>query len=194
MVELTPIDRTATPVLIGSNFRLEPLKVAEVNDRYVGWLNDPQINQYLEVRFVRQTLATVTEYVKAYNGDAERYMWGVYPDGEDEYIGTATLSLISHIHRSGGIGFMIGEKAYWGSGASQESLELLVNFAFDVLGLRRLFAESCAPNHGMNFTFKKMGFTLEGKMREGHYISPGCYVDGYRWGILASEWQERRAQ
>ena len=46
----------------------------------------------------------------------------------------------------------------------------------------------------MNFTFKKMGFTLEGKMRESHYIRPGCYVDGYRWGILAGEWREQRAQ
>lgn len=121
-------------------------------------------------------------------------MWAVYPKDSHEFIGTATLSLISHIHGSGGIGFMIGEKAYWGSGASQESLGLIVDFAFNHLGLRRLFAETCAPNHGMNFTLKKMGFALEGKIRESHYLSPDCYVDGYRWGILANEWQNLRTR
>ena len=177
------------PALSGKKFRLEPLKEVQVSDQYICWLNDPEVNRYLEVRFVPQTLETVIKYVKSFYGEAEKYIWGVYPRGADQYIGTATLSLINRTHGSGGIGFMIGEKEYWGSGASEESLTLLVGFAFDRLGLRRLSAETCAPNHGMNFTFKKMGFTLEGKMREAHYVNPGDYVDGYRWGILASEWR-----
>jgi RimJ/RimL family protein N-acetyltransferase len=182
------------PVLSGHNFRLEPLREQQISDRYIGWLNNPEINRYLEVRFIHQTRETVAEYVRLFYGESEKYIWAIFSQESEQFIGTATLSLVSRIHGSGGIGFMIGERDYWGSGASEESLKLLIDFAFDQLGLRRLFAESCAPNHGMNFTFKKLGFSLEGKMRKGHYLSPGSYVDGYRWGILASEWREPQAR
>lgn len=193
LVEKIPPKNILAQVLYGENFRLEPLKEQHVSDRYVSWLNDTEINRYLEVRFVRQTIETVTEYVKSFYQEIEKYIWAVYPRDRLDFVGTATLSSISHIHGSGGIGFMIGEKAYWGSGASQESLELIADFAFKNLGLRRLSGETCGPNHGMNFTFKRMGFTMEGKMREAHYLSSNRYVDGYRWGILASEWRDRRA-
>lgn len=192
LVEGIPTKNVLAHTLSGEYFRLEPLQEQHVSDRYVSWLNDTEINRYLEVRFVRQTLETVTKYVQSFYQETEKYMWAVYPRDSLDFVGTATLSSINRIHGSGGIGFMIGEKAYWGSGASQESLGLIADFAFNHLGLRRLFAETCGPNHGMNFTFKRMGFTMEGKMREAHYLSSDGFVDGYRWGILASEWRDRR--
>ena len=71
-----------------------------ITEEYIGWLNDPEVNQYLEVRFIHQTRATVTGYVESFYGEAEKYIWGIYA-GIDQFIGTATLALINRIHGSG---------------------------------------------------------------------------------------------
>lgn len=181
-------------VLAGPQFSLVPFKEENIADRYIGWLNDPEVNRFLEVQFVHQTYDTVLAFVRSFYADAEKYMWGIYPNGVNEVIGTATLYDIARHHGVGHFGLMIGDKDYWGKGASTEAVKLIAQFAFETLRLRRLTAGTYAPNHGMNFTLKRLGFTLEGKLRQAFVLSPGIYVDEYRWGLLAEEWKERSRQ
>lgn len=177
--------------LTGCRFNLIPFNEEHISDRYIGWLNDPEVNRFLEVRFSYQTYETVRQYVRSFYCDTEKYIWGIYPKIDCALIGTATLYGINRYHGSGEIGLLVGDKGYWGRGASTEAIELIAQFAFDALGLRRLTGGNYAPNLGMSFTFKRLGFTLEGKLRRACFLSPGVYVDGYRWGILAEEWKAR---
>ena len=39
------------PVLTGAAITLRPLEESDATDAYVGWLNDHDVNQYLEARF-----------------------------------------------------------------------------------------------------------------------------------------------
>lgn len=176
-------------VLMGPRFSLIPFKEEHISDRYLGWLNDPEVNRFLEVRFVQQTYETALEYIRSFYGGAEKYLWGIYVKGSNELIGTATLYDINRYHGLGEIGLMIGERGYWGKGASTEAIKLIIQFAFETLGLRRLSGGSYAVNHGMNFTYKRVGFTCEGRLRKAYLLSPGTYVGGYRWGILVEEWR-----
>ncbi len=177
--------------LKGGDFYLDPFREEHISDRYISWLNDPEVNRFLEVRFVHQTYETVLAYVRSFYRDTEKYIWGVYPIGSQELIGTATLQQIHRYHRSGEVGLMIGEKSYWGKGASVAVIGLIAQFAFETLGLRRLTGGSYAVNHGMNFTFKRLGFTCEGKLRKSYALESGKYVDAYRWGILSEEWKSQ---
>ena len=178
--------------LKGDRFTLRPFTEKDISDRYIGWLNDPEVNRFLEVRFVHQTHETVLKFVQSFYGDLEKYMWGIFPNDAAEPVGTTTLFDINRNHETGVIGLMIGEADYWGEGASTEALELLLGFAFETLGLHRARGASWALNHGINFTLKRLGFTLEGTERKALAISPGIYTDEYHWGILAEEWRASR--
>ena len=180
-------NQTSPVELIGPNFRLTSFREEHVSDVYVSWLNDPEVNQFLEARFTENTTESVSAYIRTYYGNIEAYMWGIYPNGSDQLIGTATLRSINRNHGSAGIGLMIGKKEYWGSGCATEALGLVAEYAFDVLGLHRLAEESCGPNHSINFTLRRFGFTLEGKMRQANVMGSGEYADGYRWGLLVDE-------
>lgn len=177
--------------LTGPNFQLLPFTEEQISDRYLNWLNDPEVNRYLEIRFVPQTRDTVTEYVRSFYAGREAYMWAIYPKGKDQPVGTATLQGINRNHNSAGIGLMIGDTEYWGSNCALESLGLVAEFAFETLGLRRLAEESSGSNHSINFTLRRFGFTFEGKMRQASVMGPGEYCDGYRWGLLVDEWQAK---
>jgi RimJ/RimL family protein N-acetyltransferase len=191
MVDLPAHPTRAVKVLRGSRYDLFPFKEEDISERYLGWLNDPDVNRFLEIRFVHQTRETVLKYVRSFYADTEKYMWGIYPKGCSEPIGTATLANIDRNHGSGGTGLMIGETAYWGKGASLEALKLVAEFAFETLGLHRLSAVSCAPNHGLSFTHKMFGYRLEGTFKRSLFLAPGTYVDQFAWGMLAEEWRAR---
>lgn len=177
-------------ILSGKEYTLVPFEEGHISDRYIGWLNNPQVNRFLEVRFVHQTRDTVLEYVRAFNSDKEKYLWMIYHTGGDEPVGTASLDQINRRHGTGIIGVMIGEPAYWGKGASAGSIQLMTEFAFNMLKLRRLMAGSYATNHGMNFTYKQLGWTLEGKLRKAYLQEAEHYVNSCIWGLLAEEWKK----
>ena len=179
-------------ILTGRAYVLRQFTPEDISPQYISWLNDPQVNRFLEVRFVPQTHETALAYVSSYYGEMEKYMWGIFPKDAVEPVGTATLYDINRNHGTSELGILIGEMTYWGKGASNEAMELVLDFAFDSLGLRRVTGGSYALNHGMNFTFKNLGFALEGKQRQAGYLSSGSYADTYRWGILDQEWRARR--
>ncbi|HUR92460.1 MAG TPA: GNAT family N-acetyltransferase [Gemmatimonadaceae bacterium] len=180
--------------LDGPTLSLVPFDKAMINDRYISWLCDPEIVRFLDrPRYQPQSRDTVTAFVESFEGPVEKYMWAIVPRAAGESIGTCTLYDIHRYNGSAEFGLLIGEKDYWGTGASEEAIALLTEFAFERLGLRRITGGSSAKNMGMNFTFRKTGFTLEGRLREAMRLGD-AYVDGYRWGLLVHEWREMKAR
>ena len=47
----------------GEVIRLDPLTEKHVNENYIKWLNDPEVNQYLEPRHSVQNHDSVFKYV-----------------------------------------------------------------------------------------------------------------------------------
>jgi len=172
----------------GKKYNLTPFTVKDISEEYISWLNNPNVNKFLEVRHCKQTLKTATEYVTGFYETREKYIWGIYTL-EDKLIGTISLYDIDYFHKVAELGMMIGDTNYWGKSASDESLGLVINFAFSNLGLNRVIGGSYSTNMGMNFTYKKLGFSLEGVLRKNFLSINEEYVDGYRWGLLAEEWK-----
>ncbi len=179
--------KTRTRVLRGERFQLVPLKVSDIDEDYLGWLDDPEVTRFLEVRHQPQTLISVTKFVRSFYGSVEKYIWKIVPNDAQTHIGTCTLYNINRHHDTAEIGLMIGDRRYWGSGASADAISILSDFAFADLGLRRLTGGSYSKNRGMNFTYRRLGFTLEGKMRMAVRVTGDEFSDVYRWGLLAHE-------
>ena len=57
-------------ILKGEKFFLKPFTVKDIQKDYIDWLNDTIINQYLEIRFQKQTLKTQTELGATLNSNA----------------------------------------------------------------------------------------------------------------------------
>jgi len=176
-----------TPTLDARRIRLESFTEDDVGDRYLGWLNDAEVNRFLEVRHDRQTRAMALEFVRSFAGPTERHMWAVRAGDGGPLIGTATMHTINRRHGTAELGIMIGERAYWGGTTALDVLSLMIEFAFGSGELRRLTAGTYARHWGMNLLYKRLGFALEGTLRLAYRLDDE-YVDGYRWGLLASDW------
>jgi len=167
--------------------------VEHITDEYINWLNDPATNQFLEVRFVAQTRDSVSEYIRSFYGESEKYIWAICLCGDGHMIGTTTLSLINPNHHSAGLGMMIGDEEGQTPTASAETLNLLLEFAFGELNLNRVTAENIANNHKSNFLLRRAGFTCEGKARDMYWMGDR-YADGFHFAILQADWRSRNGE
>lgn len=105
---------------------LRQLQESDVTPGYIEWLNDPLVNQFLEVRKLIPNLAEQQKYVKLCLDSKNRIMLGIFLTGE-VLIGSTTLT-VSENH-SAEIGIMIGEKSCHGQGIGKRVIALIVNWA-----------------------------------------------------------------
>ena len=81
--------------------------------------------------------------------------------------------------------------AFWGSNLFVESATLVVDFAFDTLGVHRLEARAPVLNGRANGALQKIGAVQEGVLRRS-FASDGQFLDQILWSILREDWRKRR--
>jgi ribosomal-protein-alanine N-acetyltransferase len=86
------------------------------------------------------------------------------------------------------IGYALG-KTWWGQGYASEAIQALIDYAFVVLGLRRLTAHVDTRNQASHQLLLKLGFTHEGILREDS-VMKGELTSGNIYGLLRREWEK----
>lgn len=107
------------------------------------------------------------------------------------FLGWCTLNSWNPVNRSISLGYCYGEHA-WGRGYATEAAGTLLEWAFGVLDLNRVQAETDTRNTESGRVLEKLGFCHEGTLRED------CVVDGYTsdshvYGLLRREWVASRS-
>ena len=162
---------------------LREVRPADVNERYYRWMNDPEVNQYLESRFYPNSMETLSAYVKDKIGDRNNVFLAIVLKEDDSHIGNIKLGSINWIHRHGDVGIIIGEKGSWNKGYASEVISLLARYAFDTLNLHKLTAGCYEANVGSLKAFQKAGFEIEG-VRKQHSFFDGKYLDLIQLGLI----------
>jgi len=103
----------------------------------------------------------------------------------EEPIGYVQLYPIDWKNRKAEVGVIMGRK-HQGQGLGEEALRLTVDYGFRMLGMNKLYAEIYEYNEQSIKLFEKIGFKLEGKLREHHYWN-GKFHDSLIYSILRSE-------
>jgi len=73
------------------------------------------------------------------------------------------------------IGYWLGKK-YWGQGIMTEAVKLVTKYAFEKLGLRRIYAFVFLFNKASAAVLKNTGFKCEGKLRK-HVKKDNKFLD-----------------
>lgn len=144
----------------------------DVVPSYVDWLNDSEVNHYLESRFEVHTLESTRQFVKNCVENDNILLLGIrFPLLENQHIGNIKLEM-NKLHGLGEVGIMIGEKKAYGKGAATQAIRLLAQIAREELELRKLTAGCYESNRASERAFIKAGFVIEGKRPE-HFLING---------------------
>lgn len=107
----------------------------------------------------------------------------------DELIGAIALRL-EEAHDRAEMGYWIGVP-YWGQGFATEAAAALLDYGFRDLALNRIYACRMTRNPASGRVLEKIGLQHEGRLRR-HVRKWDSYEDLEVYGILRSEWAERR--
>jgi RimJ/RimL family protein N-acetyltransferase len=154
-------------------------------DRYHRWLNDPELTRFIEIRYPisYEQERRIVEGTPPADFYAARFAIETLAG---EHIGSCTLRNSSPEDRSAELGISIGEKRYWNGGYGTDAMYLLCRFGFEHLNLHRIELHVFADNPRARRVYEKIGFTVEGCLREADYRY-GRYRDLVVMGLLEDE-------
>ena len=176
---------SAPLVIEGRSLSLRRFTPDQVDERYLSWLNDPQVNAF------SRRLGTTTSL-----SEAKAYLAGLHADACVLAIRHATLGHVGNIkygpidraNARADISILIGEPATWGKSIGREAVYLLTRHLFQVEGLSRVDAGSGNP--AFLRMVQSLGWRIEGCQRARVKIQ-GQFIDWTLVALLRTEFVER---
>jgi RimJ/RimL family protein N-acetyltransferase len=107
--------------------------------------------------------------------------------GYDTAIGIFQMRQIDADFRTAEWGFAIGSP-FWGTGVFREGADLMLDFAFETVGVYRLEARAAVQNGRGNGALRKVGAVKEAILRKS-FLRNGEQVDQVLYAILEDEWR-----
>lgn len=164
----------------------------DVGERYAGWLRDPEVLAMLNNRNLKMTNEQLIAYVERFDNRVNFHLGieaaaggpliGFYSAYRDPPNGVAQTNV------------MVGDHDYWGKNVVIETRAALLDFLFDVVGVEKVYGMPLARNVASVFNYRAQGFHCEGIMRQQRRGPEGERLDQLFFGMLRSEWHEKRAK
>lgn len=169
---------------------LRPLGADDLTERYLGWLNDPEVNRFSN-RYGRTfTFDDMRAYVDAANAAPDRLLVGIFLRSPSEHIGNIGLYFFDQANGVADVSNFLGTRSRWGSGIIVDADKHLIHFGFQRLGIRKFVMANVAPNRAATFKSATLGAKIEGR-RKSHQRLGENYADVLEFGLFAEPFYER---
>jgi [ribosomal protein S5]-alanine N-acetyltransferase len=182
--------REGLPALTGSMVTLRELRSSDAASLHA-LLTTEEVS-----RFISPPPTTVDGFERFIAWTLRQRQAGAYAcfavtiDSTDTAIGIFQLRELEPGFGTAEWGFAIGS-AYWGTGVFQDGAELMINFAFETVGVHRLEARAAVKDGRGNGALRKVGAVQEGLLRKS-FQKDGEYLDQALWTILNEDWKPRQ--
>ena len=143
---------------------MKPLKLKDINSKYVSWFADSEVTEYLEAKNI--SISQSKQYL--INGILERtyYIYAIWDNTKNIHIGNIK---VGPIRRSDGVSDLvtvIGDKKYWGKGIASKAINNIKEKIFIESGIRKFVASIDSFNLGSINAYKKAGFKKEANLKD----------------------------
>jgi diamine N-acetyltransferase len=165
------------------------LRALELTDchRIHQWHNDPELYATLIGAFHPVGLPAVEDWIRARTtGSGKEVNFAICLADTSEHVGNMYLRDIDYINRNASVGSFIGRPENRAKGYNSEALLLAVEYAFETLGLRRLYTYAFADNLPARRVLERCGFQVEGTMRH-HVFKNGVFKDVLVMGLCRAD-------
>ena len=147
----------------GKNIQLRPMTFDDLHLK-VQWYNDPDVRKTLILDEVLELEKTIQWFETAKNCDSRQDL--TIETDSARPIGMISLVNIDLKQKTAEIVLVIGDKEYWGKGVMLEAESLLIQWAFDTMGIKKIWAQTISENIASLITMKKLGFEIDNTVKQ----------------------------
>lgn len=176
-------------VLYGNKIMMRQIELSDCDEKYLSWMNDPEVNRFMETKWSPQTMESIISFVQSQRENDHSVLFAIINKATNAHIGNIKIGPVHPHYHHADASYFIGEKSMWGKGIATEAIYLVCKFGFQELNLHRIEAGTYDVAVGSQKALEKNGFTKEGIFRD-LAILDGKYINIYRYGLLRDEFQE----
>src|ERR671922_1934769 len=179
--------KTGLPVLTGTRVTLREMRVSDAPALFA-MLTTEEVS-----RFISPPPTTVEGFERFITWTNRERAAGTYvcfaivPHGMDTAIGLFQVRQLEPGWGTAEWGFAMGS-TFWGTGVFAEGAQMVLEFAFETIGVHRLEARAAVKNGRGNGALRKLGAVCEGVLRRS-FLRNGQYLDQALWAILAEDYR-----
>ncbi len=181
----------ATPTLETARFTLRELIRSDAADLFPSFSDETAMKWWSRGVFASEE--ELADWLVPESGWDEGRSWAVVAGHGDNMSGPV-LARLAAMDRGDGVtelGYLtvIGRHR---QGIVTEALAGLIDHVFNTEGRRRIYADVDPENDASNAVTRRLGFVLEGRLRESMVTHLGPR-DSCIWGLLPADWAARTA-
>jgi len=182
--------KTGLPVLTGARITLRELRVSDAPSLFA-MLTTEEVSRFISPP--PTTVEGFERFIQWANRErqAGNYAcFAIVPHGMDTAVGLFQVRQLEPGWGTAEWGFAMGS-AFWGTGMFAEGAQMVLEFAFETIGVHRLEARAAVQNGRGNGALRKLGAVCEGVLRRS-FLRNGQYLDQALWSILADDYRSSK--
>jgi RimJ/RimL family protein N-acetyltransferase len=183
-------------ILKGKLVSLAAVDPEEVGKHFADWNRDSEFKRLLDTDAPRlHSAKAVKEWLEKELEKAGNtmYWFAIRTAADNQLLGDINLDVTGWNARDAFVGLGIGPRDFWGKGYGTEAMNLILQYAFTELNLRRVTLDVFEYNLRAVRSYEKAGFRHEGRLR-GAILREGKRWDMLFMGILREEWRQYHDQ
>ena len=145
-----------------------------LTDRYVGWLNDPDVVRFSEQRHRPHTIDSCASYLADMRASDGLFLSIEVLESGPRHIGNISVS-VDKPNSSADLSIMIGDRNAWGRGYASVAWSAVMMRLLVELGMRRVTAGTMEVNEPMVRLMARSGMRIDG-VRPRHFLWEGREV------------------
>ena len=178
------------PLLVGEKVRLVPLEEEKHLDHIMEHFNDPEMRVFLGGYFP-VTRDVEREWIRSMNEQMSKrrgFTFAIEKTASGNMVGSCGLHDIDWLSRGSILGVAVYPKDNWEKGYGTEALQLLIDFGWTHLNLRRIELSVHSHNPRAKHVYEKLGFREYGTAHKKYYMG-GRYVDTHYMELFREDYE-----
>lgn len=179
------------PILHGIDFTLREVTLADASPLLEATSGD-EVNRYITPPpDTQEDFEQFIEWARSRRQDGQFACFGLVPAGSKWPVGMFQIRPDDPSYETAEWGFVFAART-WGSGLFESGAREVIDFAFDIMGVRRLDARAAVANGRGNGGLLKLG-AVKGDVVKNGFILKGVALDLNMWSILERDWHRSKA-
>lgn len=163
------------PLIQLDNCRVLPFGREHLTERYVSWLNDPEVVEFSEQRHRTHSIDSCQRYFESFIGSSNYFLAIETSDNDFGHIGNIGIT-VDLYNGVADVSILLGEKRAWRCGYATAAWSAVLNVLLASKRIRKVTAGTMAVNKPMLCLMERSGMQVECS-RARQFIWNGEEVD-----------------
>jgi len=180
-------------IIEGKIVTLRPICQDDIGDRYLDWLNDPEINEFISTSRKKQLVGDAITYINSLRAKKGCELFAILTTRGSRHIGNISLTEYNLDNQGRAYyGILIGDNKARSLGLGGAASVAFIEYIFRDSAIRRIEGGVHSDNRHSWKMMESLGFKREAVLRQHSILLSGKINDAYLYGLLREEWNDKR--